>query len=271
MPHGKTGIRARRMACCPNTVNRSSISLKAELKDTLKLAGPIVLNQVGHMSMGMVDTLVAGHISTTALAGLGLAANFFWTFTAVCLGSLLALDTYFSQAVGARDEAALRRYLGQSLWSCGLVAVPAAALDETFAEFSPELVILSLGFDVLAGALRSLSNNTAPETRASVYFTARSGARCLRNPGIKMFDLSLSRTQRLREDRVLADYRQSNAEHLTPEECTLLEFSRTRLRHVATCTHGIHANSRHGPYRTYPENARSWPIRWRELAQLVQA
>jgi multidrug resistance protein, MATE family len=102
------------------------INLRTELWDTLKLAWPIVLNQVGHMSMGLVDTLVAGHISTTALAGLGLAANFYWTFTSVCLGSLLALDTYFAQAVGARDEAALRRYLGQSLWSCGLVAVVSA-------------------------------------------------------------------------------------------------------------------------------------------------
>lgn len=102
------------------------INLRTELKDTLKLAGPIALNQVGHMSMGMVDTLVAGHISTTALAGLGLAANFYWTFTAVCLGSLLALDTYFSQAVGARDEDALRRYLTQSLWSCALVATLSA-------------------------------------------------------------------------------------------------------------------------------------------------
>ncbi len=102
------------------------INLRAELRDTLKLAGPIVLNQVGHMSMGLVDTLVAGRIGTTALAGLGLAANFYWTFTSVCLGSLLALDTYFSQAVGARDESALRRYLGQSLWSCGLVALVSA-------------------------------------------------------------------------------------------------------------------------------------------------
>jgi MATE family multidrug resistance protein len=102
------------------------INLHTELRDTLKLAGPIVLNQVGHMSMGLVDTLVAGHISTTALAGLGLAANFYWTFTSVCLGSLLALDTYFAQAVGARDEAALGRYLGQSLWSCGLVAAISA-------------------------------------------------------------------------------------------------------------------------------------------------
>jgi len=75
------------------------------------------------MSMGLVDTLVAGRISTTALAGLGLAANFFWTFTSVCMGCLLALDTFFSQSVGAKDERALSRFLGQALWSCGLVAL----------------------------------------------------------------------------------------------------------------------------------------------------
>lgn len=103
------------------------ISLRVELKDTLVLAGPIVLNQVGHMSMGMVDTLVSGRISTTALGGLGLAANFFWTFTSVCVGCLLALDTYFSQAAGARDETALSRYLGQSFWSASFVIVISGA------------------------------------------------------------------------------------------------------------------------------------------------
>ena len=103
------------------------ISLRSELKDTLKLAAPIVLNQVGHMSMGLVDTLIAGRISTTALAGLGLAANCYWTFTSVCVGCLLALETYFSQAVGARDEKALTRYLGQSFWSAGMVTLLASS------------------------------------------------------------------------------------------------------------------------------------------------
>ncbi len=101
----------------------SPVNLRVELRDTLKLAGPIVLNQVGHMSMGLVDTLVAGRISTTALGGLGLGANFFWTFTNVCMGLLLALDTYFSQSVGARDHSRLARYFGQSLWSSLLVTV----------------------------------------------------------------------------------------------------------------------------------------------------
>ena len=99
------------------------ISTRAELRDTLKLAWPIVLNQVGHMSMGLVDTMVAGRISTTALAGLGLAANGFWTFTSICMGCLLALDIYFSQSVGAGDQKNLSRYLSQSFWSCGIVTL----------------------------------------------------------------------------------------------------------------------------------------------------
>lgn len=99
------------------------LSLRLELRDTLKLAGPIVLNQAGHMSMGLVDTVVAGQIGTTALAGLGLASNFYWTFTSVCMGCLLALDTYFSQSLGARDEERLAGYLGQSWWACAIVTV----------------------------------------------------------------------------------------------------------------------------------------------------
>jgi MATE family multidrug resistance protein len=78
------------------------------------------------MSMGLVDTLVAGQIGTTTLAGLGLASNFYWTFTSVCMGCLLALDTYFSQSLGARDHVGLARYLGQSWWSCAIVTLLAA-------------------------------------------------------------------------------------------------------------------------------------------------
>lgn len=110
----------------PQPMSGSGISLRTELRDTLRLAWPIVLSQVGHMSMALVDTAVAGRISTDALAALGLSVNCFWTFASICNGSLLALDTYFAQAVGARDDKALSRYLGQSFWSCGLVTVASA-------------------------------------------------------------------------------------------------------------------------------------------------
>src|SRR5438270_2043098 len=107
------------------------LSLRCELRDTLKLAGPIVVNQVGHMSMGVVDTLVAGHISTVALAGLGLGANLYWTAMSMCAGCLMALDTYFSQAIGAKDNQSLRRYLQQAFWSCAIVATASFCLLAT--------------------------------------------------------------------------------------------------------------------------------------------
>lgn len=121
-----------------------AVSLRAELKDTFRLALPIVLMQVGHMSMGMVDTLVAGRIGTNALAGLGMASNFFWTFTSVSVGCLYALDTFFSQAIGAKDEKRLQRFLGQSIWTAaalmilsGVVVLLAQAIYLAFVQPSP--------------------------------------------------------------------------------------------------------------------------------------
>jgi MATE family multidrug resistance protein len=108
-------------------MTRPPISIRDELRETFKLAGPIVLNQVGNMSMATVDTLVAGQISTVALAGLGLAANFYWTLTTVFLSCLFALDTFFSQSVGAGDERGLARYLSQSFWACAVVGAVSAA------------------------------------------------------------------------------------------------------------------------------------------------
>jgi len=117
------------------------VSLRTELRETVKLAWPIVISQVGNVSIGLVDTLVAGRINTHALAGLGFAANFYWTFTSVCVGCLFSLDTYFSQAAGARDERALARYFTQSFWLCGVVTLMAVGFivggGLLYLEFAP--------------------------------------------------------------------------------------------------------------------------------------
>lgn len=87
-----------------------------EVSETWKLALPMILGQVGQMTMGIVDTIVAGRVSTPALAGLGLGTIILWHSIMILLGLLLALDTFFSQAVGAKNEAALRHWLIQSIW-----------------------------------------------------------------------------------------------------------------------------------------------------------
>ncbi len=73
-----------------------------------RLALPIVLVQVGLMLPGFVDTLMVGRVSPRALAAVALANLYFFTVINGAQGTLMALDPLVSQAVGARDERALR-------------------------------------------------------------------------------------------------------------------------------------------------------------------
>jgi MATE family multidrug resistance protein len=73
-----------------------------------RLALPIVLVQVGLMLPGFVDTLMVGRVSPQALAAVALANLYFFNVIVGAQGTLMALDPLVSQAVGARDEPALR-------------------------------------------------------------------------------------------------------------------------------------------------------------------
>ena len=90
--------------------------LRQEISQTWRLALPMILGQVGQMSMGVVDTIIAGKINTDVLAGLGLGSIILWQAMMVLMGVLIALDTFFSQSVGAKNENALRHWLMQALW-----------------------------------------------------------------------------------------------------------------------------------------------------------
>ena len=45
---------------------------RGDLRGLLRLAGPIVFVQVGLMFLGVVDTIMVGHVSATALAAVAL-------------------------------------------------------------------------------------------------------------------------------------------------------------------------------------------------------
>jgi multidrug resistance protein, MATE family len=76
---------------------------RAELAAMFRLALPIVLAQVGLMSMGVVDTLMMGRVSAEALAAVALGNLYFVTVSVPSTGTLMVLDPLVAQAVGARD------------------------------------------------------------------------------------------------------------------------------------------------------------------------
>ena len=94
----------------------------------LRLAIPVVIVQVGMMAMGVVDTVMVGHISAQALAAVALGNLYFFTLAVFALGTLMVLDPVVAQAVGAGDLPAVGRAVQRGVIIAALLTVPAVVL-----------------------------------------------------------------------------------------------------------------------------------------------
>jgi multidrug resistance protein, MATE family len=88
----------------------------------------LILAEIGWMATGIVDTLMVGPLGPEAIGGVGLAGILFFALAACGMGVLLGLDTVVSQAHGAGDHDACRRWLWQGLWLGVAATVPLAGL-----------------------------------------------------------------------------------------------------------------------------------------------
>lgn len=115
------------MAAATTLVNNRSWSRftpdRAASRALTQLALPIVVVQSGIMLMGVVDTIVVGHLSAEALASVALGNMYFWGIGIFGLGVIMAVDPIVSQAVGARDEPAIARAIQRALLISVLLSV----------------------------------------------------------------------------------------------------------------------------------------------------
>jgi MATE family multidrug resistance protein len=119
------------------------------MRETARLALPIVVVQVGLMLMGVVDTLMVGRVSAVALAAVALAHLYFIAVAIGGMGTLLALDPIVAQAVGAGEPVSIARALQRGLLiATGIAAATALVLVPgewllTFFRQPPEVIPLA--------------------------------------------------------------------------------------------------------------------------------
>lgn len=100
-----------------------------ELRATVALAIPVVFVQLGFMAMGVVDTLMVGRLSASALAAVAIGNLYFFNVTIFGTGTLMALDPIIAQAAGAGDDETVARSLQRGMIiTLGLTVVTAALL-----------------------------------------------------------------------------------------------------------------------------------------------
>ena len=85
------------------------------LKQLFRLAGPVLISQLAVMANGVIDTVMAGHLSSTELAGLGLGTSIYIIAYVSLLSVLLGLSPIVAQHVGAGRIGAIGLAFRQSM------------------------------------------------------------------------------------------------------------------------------------------------------------
>jgi multidrug resistance protein, MATE family len=99
----------------PDTDAKRAGPARTEWHALLAIALPVVVVQVGLMFMGVVDTIMVGHVSANALAAVALGNLYSFTLLVVAMGTLMALDPLVSQAIGASDHVAVTRAIQRGI------------------------------------------------------------------------------------------------------------------------------------------------------------
>ncbi len=105
------------------------------LKKTLRFSIPIIIGQVGQLSMSVTDNLMVGSIGPRALAAAGIANSLFVLIMAAGIGLTMGITPLTAMAQGHKDSARCTKILRQAFFLNGLVGVLCSIFIYTFAHF----------------------------------------------------------------------------------------------------------------------------------------
>src|ERR1700730_5767563 len=111
-----------------------------ELIETLKLAAPMALTQLGQIAMMTTDLAFIGRLGGDAVAAAALAGTVYFVSITFGLGLTSAGAPLASQAFGAVQTHLVRRSLRCGLWAALLIALPIMAFP-----LRGEQILLGLG------------------------------------------------------------------------------------------------------------------------------
>ncbi len=89
---------------------------KEHFKETVSLALPVVVAQVGFVMMGVVDSAMVGRLGDAPLAASSLSLSLFFIITVIGLGIVMAMTPLVAIAVGSSDSSKCSSVFHQGIW-----------------------------------------------------------------------------------------------------------------------------------------------------------
>lgn len=95
----------------------------SEVKQTLRLAAPLIVGHVSGVAMSFTDTLMAGRLSALDLASVAVGASFWTGVYLLISGAMMAVPAFVSQFDGANERHKIANFIWQAMWAGALVAL----------------------------------------------------------------------------------------------------------------------------------------------------
>lgn len=127
---------------------------KKFLKTLFKLALPIALQNLILSSLNLVDTIIIGGLGEYAIAGVGIANQYFFLLNLVLFGVVSGSSIFTAQYYGDNDIPNIKRILGISIITSGTAAfiffiVGFFFNSQIISIFSTDKVVISIGSEYL--------------------------------------------------------------------------------------------------------------------------
>ena len=127
----------------------SSIDRKF-LSNMLKIALPIMIQNLVTSSLNMADTIMVGKLGEVQIASVGIANQYFFLFTMILTGLCGGCSVFISQYWGKKDFTNIKRMLGLGLASALFVSVVFMAAgfistDAIISLFNKDSIVIDLG------------------------------------------------------------------------------------------------------------------------------
>lgn len=108
---------------------RGLMAWRDDFIDTLRLAWPMALTQLGQVAMMTTDLVLLGRLGDHVVAAAALANTVLFAAFTVGMGFVSAVAPLASQAFGARQPRLVRRALRVGLWAAVFTGIPLTALQ----------------------------------------------------------------------------------------------------------------------------------------------
>ncbi len=128
-----------------------------EVRALLRLAGPLIINNLAIAGMQFADAVMAGRLGAEALAAVAVGGSVWFLGFTVMLGLMMSISPIAARHFGAGNPSLIGRYTRQGLWLSAALGLTIFTLAQLYVEPALRFVAIASEFrDLTVGYIRAI-------------------------------------------------------------------------------------------------------------------